>query len=89
MAPSSNDWASSYVRRAQERMMAGYARASSKRPCSSSTRSTVIVRRSSSGRSEHTSLDSASGSMGITRSTRYTLVARRRASRSTDEPHGT
>ena len=30
-----------------------------------------------------------SGNIGMTRSTRYTLVALRRAYRSTDDPHGT
>ena len=48
-----------------------------------------LERRVSPGLSEHRSLDSSCGSMGITRSTRYTLVARRRASRSSEEPHGT
>ena len=46
-------------------------------------------RRTSPGFSEHSSSESAGGSMGITRSARYTLVARRRASKSTDEFHGT
>ena len=58
-------------------------RASRTKPFSSMSISTLIARRSSCGRSEHTSFESASGSMGSTRSTKYTLVARSRASKST------
>lgn len=48
-----------------------------------------MERRSAPGASEHSSSERAGGSMGMTRSARYTLVARRRASKSTEEPQGT
>ena len=70
-------------------MRAGYASAPVTSPHSFTVMSTVIVRRTSSGRSEHTSFDSFSGNMGMTRSTKYVLVARFRASTSTAEPQGT
>ena len=51
--------------------------------------SQVIVRRSSPGRSEQMSFESFSGSMGSTRSARYTLVERSRAQMSMLLPHST
>ncbi len=51
--------------------------------------STVTAARSTPGISEHASLDSECGSIGSTAPGTYTLVARRRASRSIGEPSGT
>jgi hypothetical protein len=44
---------------------------------------------SSSGLKEHNSLDNRSGSIGTTRSTKYTEVALSSASLSSNEPSGT
>ena len=52
----------------------------------SSSSSTVTVRRSSPGTSEHARLDSASGSIGSTSPGTYTEFARRNASRSSADP---
>ena len=51
--------------------------------------STVMERRTSPGASEHSPHESSSGIIGITRLTRYTLVARRRAAKSSALPHST
>ena len=56
------------------------------RPSFDRRNSTQRVRRSTSGLSEQSSLLSASGSIGITRSTRYVEFPRRRASASSAVP---
>jgi hypothetical protein len=59
-----------YARRALDRMTEGNACALSTPPFASRRMCTLMHRRSTSGRSEHTSLQSRSGSIGSTRSAR-------------------
>ena len=72
----------SYVNRAFERITDFENERLTTSPFLSKVRKTENARRSSSGTSEQTPLQSSSGSIGTTLSQRYTLVERRYASRS-------
>ena len=88
-SPSKSRFTSSYTSRALERVIVRSRLVCTTLPASSMSISALMVNLSSSGRSEHTPLESCSGSIGSTRPGKYTLVPRRYASRSSAEPCGT